>query len=104
MSPAPNEKSVVVPARQQYSHSASLGRRMTSSSAISFRLRISWVARRQNSLASSQLTISTELRGPCHLLDDRFISLPPVACSSVYRAAGERGDAQTEVVGCRSRP
>jgi hypothetical protein len=55
---------VAVPARQAYSHSASDGRRITSSSPSSFARRNSAVALRQKSVASSQLTISTELRRP----------------------------------------
>src|SRR4051794_36762305 len=65
---SPKEYFALLPARQAYSHSASDGRRITSSSPSSFRLRNSSVALRQNSFASSQLTISTELRGPVHLL------------------------------------
>src|SRR5580692_3652755 len=65
---SPKEYFVLLPARQAYSHSASDGSRITSSSPSSFRFRSSSVALRQKSLASSQLTISTELRGPVHLL------------------------------------
>src|SRR5947209_277272 len=68
MSSVGKENGVVVPARQGYSHSASLGRRTTSSAPSSFRCLNSSVALRQNSTASVQLTISTELRGPVHLL------------------------------------
>src|SRR5262245_4717582 len=65
---SPKPYTVVVPARQAYSHSASVGKRTPSSSPSSLRRRSSAVAWRQNSVASSQLTISTELRGPFHLL------------------------------------
>src|SRR5262245_51996783 len=61
---SPKEYAVVVPARQAYSHSASVGRRITSSSPSSLRRRSSSVTERQNSWASCQSTISTELRGP----------------------------------------
>src|SRR5262245_48331200 len=61
-----NENGVVVPARQEYSHSASDGSRITSPSPSSLRARIRSVTFLQNSTASGQLTISTELRGPCH--------------------------------------
>src|SRR5262245_13109567 len=61
---SPKEYAVVVAARQAYSHSASVGRRMTSSSPISLSLRSSAVRRLQKSPASFQSIISTELRGP----------------------------------------
>src|SRR5437870_5354917 len=64
----PNEYSVVVPARQAYSHSASLGRRIFSSSSSNFSLCISRVTALQKSSVSLQLTISMALRGPFHLL------------------------------------
>src|ERR1051325_6262835 len=64
----PCDQRVVVPARQQYSHSASDGRRITSSSLSSLRLRSSSVALRQNSTASVQFTRSTALRGPLYSL------------------------------------
>src|SRR5215470_1185200 len=71
---SPKEYAAVEPARQAYSHSASVGRRMTSSSLSNFALRSSSVAFLQNSPASVQLTISTELRGPFHLLGLRPIT------------------------------
>ena len=58
---SPNENAVWLPARQAYSHSASVGRRYTrparrSSGSADNRL--------QNSTASSQLTLSTGWLGP----------------------------------------
>src|SRR3954447_4759530 len=64
---SPNDHAVFVPARQAYSHSASLGRRTTSFSPSSFSLRNRAVTLVQKVLASSQVTISTELRTPRHL-------------------------------------
>src|ERR1700676_2708833 len=64
---SPNENRVVVAARHAYSHSASDGSRIVSFSPISLRVRSFMVTRVQNSVSSAQLTISTELRGPCHL-------------------------------------
>src|SRR5271166_3708264 len=69
---SPNEYAVVVPARQTYSHSASDGSRIASPTPSSLRRRSSSVTLRQNVRASSQLTNSTELRGPFH-----FDGLPP---------------------------
>src|SRR5947209_13553172 len=70
---SPNENAVVVPARQAYSHSASDGSRIVSFSPISLPRRSSFVRRSQNFIASSQVTISTELRGPSH-----FAGLLPI--------------------------
>src|SRR5262245_26453399 len=61
---SPNDHAVVVPARQQYSHSASDGRRIRSVSLISFASRSRFVAFSQKALASSQLTRSMPLRRP----------------------------------------
>src|SRR5690242_16341049 len=65
---SPNEYFVVVPARQQYSHSVSVGNRINSSPLISFCSRNSAVALWQNACASSYVNISTEFRFPFHLL------------------------------------
>src|SRR5438128_10341511 len=61
---SPKENAVVVPARQAYSHSASDGKRISSSSLSNFRRRSSSVTLRQKRFASCQSIISTELRGP----------------------------------------
>src|SRR5207244_9737784 len=53
-----------IPARQTYSHSASEGRRIASPLSRRPSRRSSCVTLRQNATASSQLTFSTELRGP----------------------------------------
>ena len=60
----PNENSVVLPARQQYSHSASVGsrNRRPAGSRPAFRSRS--VIFVQNSTASSQVKFSTGFRGP----------------------------------------
>src|SRR5262245_34360278 len=61
---SPNDHAVVEPARQQYSHSASDGKRMCSVSLINFASRSNFVAFRQNAFESSQLTRSMPLRRP----------------------------------------
>src|SRR5262245_58613642 len=73
---SPKLKAVVVPARQQYSHSASVGSRISSSLPMSCASRSLAVILRQNSRASFQSNISTELRGPFHLL-----GLAPISAS-----------------------
>src|SRR5260370_18664863 len=65
---SPKEYLPVVPARQAYSHSASEDKRTTLSKARSRRFFNSRVILLQKRTASFQLTISTELRGPFHLL------------------------------------
>src|SRR5437763_1693698 len=72
---------------------------MTSSPLISPRLRISRVARRQNSLASSQLTISTELRGPCHLLGFLPVAAWYSSCVTSYRASANARPSLTVCAG-----
>src|SRR5437867_3822365 len=61
---SPKENAVVVPARQAYSHSASEGKRISSSFLSSFKRRSSSVTLWQKESASCQSIISTELRGP----------------------------------------
>src|SRR5437762_6165251 len=67
-SASPCDQAVVVPAPQAYSHSASLGSRRVSLSFNNLSVRSSLVALAQNSFASAQLTTSTALRRPFHLL------------------------------------
>src|SRR5262245_43609504 len=67
-SSSPWDHAVVVPARQAYSHSASLAKRMTSLSVSSVASRMALVASAQKRFASSHVTISTALRRPFHLL------------------------------------
>src|SRR5262245_6853505 len=65
---SPQEYFVVVPARAQYSHSSSVGRRISSPDSMSFASRIRAVAFLQKVVASSNESISTEFRFPFHLL------------------------------------
>src|SRR6476620_2374233 len=73
---SPNEYFVVVPARAANSHSSSVGSRTLSPRFINPAAASNFVASRQNFSASSSDSISTEFRGPFHLL-----GLPPItAC------------------------
>src|ERR1043166_2124057 len=83
---SPNDQVVVVPARQAYSHSASDGSRIPSFGAINLRLRSSFVTFSQNSTASAQVTISTELRGPCHFAGLLPITTQYNSCVTSYLA------------------
>src|SRR5260370_25160795 len=65
---SPKLYAVVVPARQQYSHSASVGRRISSSFPRSFAWRRTAVIFLHSFHASPNQILSTEFRGPFHLL------------------------------------
>src|SRR5262245_38350424 len=83
---SPKLYAVVVPARQQYSHSASVGKRISSSVASSFSARSISVNFRQNSRASRQENISTELRDPFQRLGFRPTTDSYRFCGTSYLA------------------
>src|SRR5260221_1764425 len=83
---SPKLYAVFVPARQQYSHSASVGSRISSSIARSLAARSNRVIFLQKSCASSNENISAEFRGPCHLLGLLPITASYKFCGTSYLA------------------
>src|SRR5262245_16207518 len=99
-SSSPCDQAVFVPARATYSHSASDGRRMTSSAPSSFSLRSSPVTLSQNDLASFQSSISTELRGPFHLAGLSPMTTNHSSCVTSYLAMSKLCLSATLWAGC----
>src|SRR5262245_61110237 len=96
---SPKLYAVVVLARHAYSHSASLGRRMTSLALIRFSLRNRAVSLVQKVFASSQVIFSTELRGPFHRLGFLPMTCSYSSCVTSYLAIAKGALSVTLTVG-----